>query len=566
MKETPLKRGESVETDMDIGSAEAVGAESAGVQRFLGLVSAGGSLEEKRDLYETALTLGPEEIVAALKIAERLPNEKNWAATELLLQRWAELDAPAAAAYVLAQGDKLSTWSPVMGAWVKSDRDAALQWAQGLPPGQARVRVLFAYARALAPLDSRALISVLDLLPEKGSHSDILELAYREYAHRNPQAAANETLSLPAGPQRKKAVDSVLQMWTGSNPQAALEWSMALADKTVRLEAMRSAVYSWCWRDPEGALTAAQALPPGLDRETLLDSISYTILKNTPPEVALDFLRQQPPSEYSQGLATIAEVLAEKDVPAALAFVGKSALPGENYALRQVLSVWGRQDPKAAAEYALKHFHTSEGESRPEPGIVSDWADYDLEQAMSWAETVQDAGVRRQVFEALVSRLSNFDPPRAVPLLANVPEEERGRLMGIIAAQWVSSDAEAAKAWAGALPEGKEKGDVLGSMARTITAKYPPAARMWLQKLPGGISRDTAVQTFTAMTVGQNPEDAFALAATITDPTIRATTISDACFRWLRIDSAAATRWIQSTTLLDVQARGDLLRMAEQER
>jgi hypothetical protein len=290
----------------------------------------------------------------------------------------------------------------------------------------------------------------------------------------------------------------------------------------------------------------------------------HPIFTEAEPEVAQKFLEHFPKDEYVSGMETIAETIAEKDVLAALDWAKEVESPGDERVLRSVMHVWGNKEPRMAAEYLLKHMDLTDSEWRRTVGdIVSGWADYDAAQAVRWAEAVPDAGVRGEILGQVAWGLASTDPREAAALFSSVPAEVRTRqnLISAVVGKWTYSDIGAAEGWAMALPEGEEKGEALDNLVRALAKWEPTQAAAWLQELPAGISRDMAVERFTTLTVGEDPEGAMEWGMTIANPAKRAEVISVLGRTWLIKDRPALLQWMQNNPALDAETRAALLEM-----
>jgi hypothetical protein len=86
---------------------------------------------------------------------------------------------------------------------------------------------------------------------------------------------------------------------------------------------------------------------------------------------------------------------------------------------------------------------------------------------------------------------------------------------------------------------------LLGSWAHSDSA----GAASFLQSLPAGKSRDAAISSFVGSLAYQEPEMAAPWAASIADEGARHRQMEMVAQNWLRFDSAAATAWINQSSL-----------------
>jgi hypothetical protein len=125
--------------------------------------------QRAHDLYEAVSKMTPEEIAAAITTAQRLPAQDRNVLLPMLAARWAESDPRAAAQFALNFSDRNVGYAvsrAALSVWAATDSQAALAWAQALPPGEQRSNAIYGVINALAKRDPASAMQVLGTLPK----------------------------------------------------------------------------------------------------------------------------------------------------------------------------------------------------------------------------------------------------------------------------------------------------------------------------------------------------------------------------------------------------------------
>ena len=185
----------------------------------------------------------------------------------------------------------------------------------------------------------------------------------RHWAERNPAQALNWARTLSAA-QQLETIPGILAQQAGENPQAALDRARGLSDPRVRRQALQQVVTEWGSQDGAAAAKWLVAQP---DRRLATELAPQLIqqIAETDIATAQALANQMPPGEArTRAIAGMVGGVANTDLPSALGILEK--LPpgaGKDEAMQQLAYVWGRQDPSAAAKYALTQPDT-DGRSR----------------------------------------------------------------------------------------------------------------------------------------------------------------------------------------------------------
>lgn len=171
----------------------------------------------------------------------------------------------------------------------------------------------------------------------------------RRWATENPPAAARWAQTLPPGEGRAEALEQVALAWAANDLAAAWEWGRQLAADDARDRAVMSLAYETVPTDPSFVLGSLDLLPGGVERQRLVEH-SLAVWAETDPDAALAWIRQMPEASRQSAYAQVATTAAEKDSLAAADFVARDMEPGliQQRAAAAVAQRWAQKDLPAA--------------------------------------------------------------------------------------------------------------------------------------------------------------------------------------------------------------------------
>jgi len=238
---------------------------------------------------------------------ETLAHDSCLVAAELskrLARRWAETNAPAAAAWAsgLNEGPvRLGVFEQIAIARANSDLAAAMGWVKGLPPGgdsKSAAALSIGYeATRTDPLEALDLASGLSPTRER---DDLLVHAISQWSAADSGSAAAWAMNvedpslrarligavaiagaeqdgrnaatlavsdLVAGPEQDRAIVSIVERWAQRSPQAAASWVAQFPEVPSREAAVQSLLSIWVGQDAEAAGNWVRSLSPGTLRQ-----------------------------------------------------------------------------------------------------------------------------------------------------------------------------------------------------------------------------------------------------------------------------------------------------------
>jgi hypothetical protein len=166
----------------------------------------------------------------------------------------------------------------------------------------------------------------------------------------------------------------------------------------------------------------------------------------------------------------------------------------------------------------------------------------DRQRIIDAAANMKD-DVRVQTHRAVVESWAHSDPAAAAAWVEKMePAWERPRLMDSLGLAWLQKDPKAAAAWWVAREPDAE---TLVKIINVWSQSDPGQAARWLSTQPAGPASDTARSTFARQVsdLDLNPESALSWAASVSDETMRRSTVEHILNTWRVRDPAAAARY-----------------------
>jgi hypothetical protein len=177
------------------------------------------------------------------------------------------------------------------------------------------------------------------------------------------------------------------------------------------------------------------------------------------------------------------------------------------------------------------------------------WAQTDPVAAQAAIANLPEGDGKNFFLKGLAAGIAQNDPVSAADYVAKLPagDVQSGAAVSVIQ-QWANADPAAAAQWAASFTD-TSRTQALTAVVQNWAENDPNGAAAWLNSLPEDAARESALQTYVSTVAGNYPTIAAPLALTLTDPDQRTDAIKNVAQSWLRLDPAAATKWLQGTSL-----------------
>lgn len=345
---------------------------------------------------------------------------------------------------------------------------------------------------------------------------------------------AGKLESLPPQ-QRILAAFLLFSRWAEVDPLAAMDYSkgMGFTGMFVRPALLQG----WASVDPENA---AQ------------------YFKDNPREFQMmgGFGRGRGPMGGEGAAGVIAGEWARNDSDGAMSWALTLEGNDRSSAIASVLREMAATDPAAAAEKAGSL--AGEDLGRAYRDIARQWAGQDWQSAQAWVKSLP-ADEQGDAMSAAIEGLAVTDVQAAARELKAMPADEvDNRAIRTVASTMARDDPAKAAEWLVGL-NSEESGGAMREVMVSWAATDSAAALGFIQQQPEGELRDTAAATYVFSNGATDPAGSMKLAETIGDEGTRSRTIGMTARRWMRDDEAAAKAYVESSTLLDDEAKERIL-------
>lgn len=329
--------------------------------------------------------------------------------------------------------------------------DDALTWADTLSVPSERLRALEIIIATGASNDPVALARAIENLEIKvsliginSSHSAVSELTRKlleiwpaedafDWVHRNltgqaehtnvnimiselarttPEAAARYIESMPNGPRRDQAYNTLVAGWAIKNGVQAMKFAESLTDGRIRKQALERTAFSWIHANKTELVTQLETFPEGESRDALLAVIAPHIVQDSPGE-ALEYANQIQGSARVDATRNLIRRWTEVDPMSAANHVSHIEDDGERARLAgTLLHAWLEREPQAAAAWISSY----EGNSAPAvtKDFVAQWIHRDPAAASTWLGTLDPGPSRDAAVRVLIIHESSNNPEGAL--------------------------------------------------------------------------------------------------------------------------------------------------------
>lgn len=244
---------------------------------------------------------------------------------------WGAMDGAGAIAHAeTLEGDQKKAFlGQALTGWAGKDPNAAIAWVNSLSNQDEKNSLQGSIVSGLADKDTALAVSYVYELEKAGNRqaaSHMQTVAAEELRRHGPEGAARWGESLPDGPLKGAALDSVANAYVRQDPEAAASWAAKFAGTDYGARAVEEVGREWAAKDPQAAVTWLQSLNEG---------------------------------------------------------------PAQAWGARSAFSQWTQRDPLAASQYLASMPHSPFRDSAVS-GLVRSIAGEDPESAMIWAQTIRD--------------------------------------------------------------------------------------------------------------------------------------------------------------------------------
>jgi hypothetical protein len=334
----------------------------------------------------------------------------------------------------------------------------------------------------------------------------------RSFIQRDPELAIALVDQVPNEWGRRILVEAIGSAWAKSDPKAALAWANQQTDSKIKNEILLGVISSWAKTDLKGALAYVQSLPPGVSQDGLI-TLAFSQSAVEPRLVGNKYIINE----------------SRLGVQGAIAMM--QSLPE------------GRTKDLAAS--GLSNF-MSQAPTMAEP-----------QAAMDIATGIGDSEMRTNAQANVLCRWFERDRAAAIQCMQSLPVGPTRDLALMNMSRFLSmqniEDRQSAVNMASGIGDSKMRTDAL-KIAVQISAdiwyrKDPAAAIQWMQSLPVGPTKDSAASGISSFMSYADPQAAMNMASGIADSDIRTDALKTAVEEWSQRDRAAATQWINSSSL-----------------
>lgn len=532
---------------------------------LLPLTAAPPSLSRDRALYDAIVAMNTRDfralsadLIGLTERFEKLPGDLQGMLAETTMDRWIEIDAEGAL------------------AWVKAARliaETALTGNQTLQEGNAAFNGMLT---ALARHQPDWLLDFARQTPVKLGREAAIASVMRNLATTNLSEARQRYDEFEQESDRRAAAQGLLGGWVHANSAAAAVFALSLPDNGMRDTGVLQAMIAAGESGSAAFMSVFRILPK---EQQGAGWVGLGVLAQSQPATARQLLDELvSENEFavkgSYNSRSFARSLAQIDPTGTAEWMDgwsskmKEAVgPG----MRQNFGeTWAQSDPAAALAWAAERSQNSSPGGRPGFEAASDdlipafraWLGDDPAAATAWAEALPPGAARECAQQALAEDLMRSgDFAKAVrSYSAGADRDASGAVVEQLASAFATKDASGAAEWALSLPAGAARFRGIKSVSNELLTKDQGAAMAWFGQLPVGSDRDAGASALAAQTVHADPGAAIEWVAQINDPKARSDAAETVFRTWIWTDPQGARTWLRSLNGVDEHWKENFLR------
>ena len=413
--------------------------------------------------------------------------------------------------------------------------------------------------------DRKGVLRLLLNIEEEGAH----QLVFTDYVCLFVQSAPDLAIAL-LDQVREQDLDWVIKdigaAWAKSDPEAAFAWANQQTNTKVKDLILGGVIVSIASKDIKGALAYIQSLSSGASQDSTIPE-AFRMAAWYDYQGALAVMQSLPKGRTKD--------LATKGIILHLSVSGDGDRDAQ--AAWDMVSVI--DDTGIRTELQLK------SPAAENADILTRWAVKHPDAAIQWMLSLP-AGKTKDLALGRICRGMYYDNPQAAWYLASVIGDEgiRNQAKRFVAWEWYKKDRAAARQWMLSLPEGPARDVALMSLRDGLTMdrridfqnlmdlylrisdtrvrtelldsdsflwcyQDRASATQWMQSLPAGPNKDSVAKGMSRALAANDPQAAFDIAAGIGGSDLRTTALKNVVEQWSQKYPAAATQWINRSSL-----------------
>lgn len=526
---------------------------------LLALAAKQPTLARDRALYEAIMAMNTRDfhalgadLIGLRERFENLPGDLQGMLAETTMDRWLEIDADGALAWVKA--------ARLIAGTVLTDNET-LQ--QGNPAFEGMLT-------ALARRQPDWLLDFARETPTKFGREAAIANAMQTLATINLSDERRRCEAFEQAGDRAAAAQGLLERWVQVDPAAAAAFALSVPDNRVCDTGVFQAMVAAGESGSAAFMAVFRVLPK--ERQGAV-WIGLNVLAQSQPATARQLLDELvSENEFAMRGSYerfLGSSLAQVDPTRTAEWMdGWSSKMKEAVgpAVRQgFIQTWVQSDPAAAVAWAAERSQYSSAARSDELLLAfRGWIGEDPPAATAWAEALSPGAVRERAQQALADNfIGSGDFASAIrSYTAGADRDTSGLLAERLASAFATRDVSAAAEWSLSLAAGAARFRAIKSVSNELLVKDPGAAMAWFGQLAAAPDRDAGASALAAQTIYADPGAAIEWVAQIDDPKARADA-AEAVFRtWTWTDPQGARTWLRSLDGVDERWKENFLRRA----
>jgi hypothetical protein len=382
--------------------------------------------------------------------------------------------------------DRQTAINALAGNAFQADIKSALAWTQTLSPTE-RSQVIANQLYHITQVDPERARQLYDARTDGQLRHGTNQLA-RALARKDLANAQDWADSLPPGNARREAIQGIVAELQRTDPQASAEYLERVGLSGRITYFAEEVVSAWFDRDPSAAKTWATSQTDLDVRKRLTYAMVSHWSREDPAGAAAFSAEIEAPAHRRSALQNVMSNWANLNSDEAIAYFNGLEAEDQPTVLQTMIGSVANSDIDSAVELVESHLSRSSDEASGNGNVaaarnlVDSWAEFDVSAAAIWSATLENPTVRVNAINEATQNWLSQDSIAASEWIGQLPSgAARDSAVGILIGHIKQGDPSAAFAWATTLENEDQRQREFSRVLKTWKMSDPNAAMGALQ-------------------------------------------------------------------------------------
>lgn len=338
---------------------------------------------------------------------------------------------------------------------------ACLDMANSIEPSAESMKLLQEIVKRWAVLDVRTAADYAASVSSLRVRAALMNSVVQTWAATDVKAAAAYVGALSSQRTKNAVMGTLISAWSVTDPQSALAWlkDSGNVDHRTAGQCISTIFNSIAKQDMNQAISQALSLTDGDMKRAAMRTLVDAAAKNNNTQVLLAAYGQMTAGDDKTFLSqAIVENMARYQPSKAIEWISNTITDSNerDRAIGRLLSTWGNDEPALAANWLTSQLADGDLRRSQLGRVMESWAQDNPDEAAKWLSQYPASEQTDQAARSLAREMARTNPQAAAGWAESITDVNlRNRAIQEVAFEWMSKDAEKAKAYitASSLPD-----------------------------------------------------------------------------------------------------------------